>query len=246
MEPMDSWGKMKEQKLLLPETEFIALCRNLYTGWENFLADKLRLREDQSLVLEVLTALATPRAQEILLKCLEDREEAVQLAAAEALKKMPPDRILRPLAAAMLRQSQGAAKAGEVLAALGPKGLEQLWQLWFEEGAAESLKTQVLLLLAEQADPRCENLAFLALLSQDEELVRAGLKAVEMWSFRDLWGNVACCLSSESWRVRAKACQVLAEMGIREALPALEQGGPDQDSWVEEERRRAIEKLQKR
>ena len=175
MEPMDSWGKMKEQKLLLPETEFIALCRNLYTGWENFLADKLRLREDQSLVLEVLTALATPRAQEILLKCLEDREEAVQLAAAEALKKMPPARILRPLAAAMLRQSQGAAKAGEVLAALGPKGLDQLWQLWFEEGAAESLKTQVLLLLAEQADPRCENLAFLALLSQDEELVRAAM-----------------------------------------------------------------------
>lgn len=243
MESINNWEKIKEERSQLPETEWITLCRTLYTGWENFLADKLRLREEQSLVLEILVALATPRAEEVLLRCLEDREEAMELAAAEALKKMAPERLLGPLAGVMARQGQGAAKAGEVLASMGAKGLDQLWRLWFEEGASEGLKAQVLLLLAEQGDPRCENLAFLALLSQDEELVRAGLKTAQMWEFRDLWGNVACCLSSESWWVRAKACETLAGLGVKEALPALEEAGPDPDAWVEDERRLAIGKL---
>ena len=245
MDSAKNWEKIKEGRQQLPKGEWQILCRTLFTGWENYLADKLRLREEQSLVLEVLAALGTPRAEEIMLKCLEDREEAMELAAAEALKGLNSRRILRPLAGIMLRQGRGAAKAGEVLAAMGTEGLEQLWQLWFEEGAGEGLKAQVLLLLAQQGDPRCEKLAFLALLAQEEELVRAGLKTVEQWGFRELWGNVACCLSHESWWVRAKACQLLGELGCREALPALTENGPDPDPYVEEERRQAMELLAK-
>ena len=61
MESINNWEKIKEERSQLPETEWIILCRTLYTGWENFLADKLRLREEQSLVLEILVALATRR-----------------------------------------------------------------------------------------------------------------------------------------------------------------------------------------
>jgi HEAT repeat protein len=227
----------------LQDQEIQALADVMFAGQEEWLAEKLRWREDQGLVLEFLGCLGrsgSGRAVGLLLKCLEEREESIQLAAAAALKGCPPEGLLEALGKIMVRQNQASAKAGEVIAAFGNNGRDVLWRLWFVPEAGAGLKAQILQLLTEAQDARSEALVYLALNSREEELLRAGLRGAERNRSRKLWGNVAGCLSHASWRVRGRAAAVLGELGEQLALPFLEKMAADEDEWVEEERKKAI------
>ncbi|MEL7624551.1 MAG: HEAT repeat domain-containing protein [Clostridiales bacterium] len=244
-----NWTRIKTHRRRFSSLEIQGLAETLFRGQEDWLGEKLRRREDQALALEFLGCLGrsgSPKAVALLLKYLEEREEVLQLAAAAALKVCPPALILEPLAQIMLRQNHSSVKAGEVLLALGPEGADSLWNLWFVTECPGGLKAQILQLLAEIKDERCQDLAFLALMSGGEELVRAALKAAEKLEMKDLWGNVAGYLKHPSWRLRGRAVLLLGSWGEGEALPYLREMGEDPDPWVEEERQKAISKINER
>lgn len=241
-----NWARIKTHRRRLSSQEIQGLAEVLFQGQEDWLGEKLRRREDQPLALEFLGYLGrsgSPQAVSLLLKYLEEREEVLQLAAAAALKSCPPALILEPLAQMMLRQNHSSVKAGEVLLALDSEGADRLWQLWFGQDCPSGLKAQILQLLAEIKDDRCEALTFLALMSGGEELVRAALQAAEKLEMKALWGNVIGYLKHPSWRLRGRAVLLLGSWGEREALPYLKEIGEDVDPWVEEERQKAINKI---
>jgi HEAT repeat protein len=241
-----NWSRIKTHRKRLSDREIQGLAVTLFQGREDWLGEKLRRREDQALTLEFLGSLAqsgSPQAAGLLLNYLEGREEILQSAAAEALKSCPPVLILESLTQIMLRQNRGSAKAGEVLLALGPEGAEAIWGLWFGEDCPASLKAQILQLLTEIRDSRCEALVFLALMSGNEELAAAALKSAGQLELKTLWGNIAGYLNHPSWRLRGRAAALLAQWDEKAALPYLREMRKDPDPWVEEERRKALGRM---
>ena len=238
-----NWARVKAHRGKLNNQEIQGLASVLFLGQEDWLSRKLEQREDESLAIEFLAYLGqngSEKATRILLRQLENREEMLQVAAVEGLKLCPIEFVLEPLASMMLRQNQNAIKAGEVLLHFGEIGVDVLWQLWFADGCSSSLRAQILRLLTEAADRRAEGLAFLAFLSEDEELLREALVAAERLGARELWGNVADCLGNASWKLRGRAAKLLGEWKVTEALAYLRDMGMDPDPWVEDERLKAI------
>ena len=237
------WEQIKTHRKNLNDKEMQGIADVLLRGQEDWLGGKLRQREDEALVLEFLGCMGrkgSVKAIEILLQQLEAREEVLQAATAEALKRSQPLLALEPLAQMMLRQSQSSIKAGEVLLSFGDEGVHALWELWFGENKPSSLKAQILHLLAEAKDDRSESLVFLGLLSKEEELIRAALIAADKMETKSLWRNVAGCLKNSSWQLRSRAIQLLSQWEEKRALPYLRDMEADADPWVEEERQKAI------
>ena len=245
----ENWARVKRHRRHLGTQEIQGLADVLFSGQEPWLAEKLRSRNDQVLALKILGCLGRSGsivAADLLLKSLEEKEEGIQLAAAAALKACPGKTLVTPLTQIMVRQGPASAKAGEVLVSYGDRGRDALWRLWFMEHAPIRLKAQVLRLLAEAGDKRSPYLAFLALQEEEEELVRAGLQAVESAGAVELWGNVASCLTHRSWRIRGRAALILGMLGEKRALPFLERMPAEADEWVEEERQKAVAILRRR
>jgi len=238
-----NWKRIKAHRDKLLESEISGLAKVLYRGQEDWLCEKLRIKGDVPLVLEFLGHLGQSgsfKAVDALLQLLDAREDVMQVAVAEALKRCPSSMVLGPLVQRLQEQKYSSVKAGEILLSFGPEGAFAIWRLWFGEGRPSSLRSQILQLLAEAKDARTEALAFLAFLSDEEELIRIALKAAENVEAKSLWGNVAECLKNTSWRVRGGAAQLLGKWGEREALAYLRDMGSDPDPWVEEERRNAM------
>ena len=242
-----NWTRIKTHRARLSDRDIRGLAGVLFYDREDWLEEKLRAREDESLVLEFLGYLGQSGSLEavrILLQQWETHEEGLLLAAAEALQKCPPILTLDPLIQIMRQQNPNAIKAGEVLLRYGRDGADALWHLWYEESSSVGLKSQILQLLAESMDRRAEPLAYLAFLSEDDELIRVGLKAAEKLDARILWGNVAYCLKNQDWKLRGRAARLLGRWGDRRALDSLREMDVDPDPWVEEERRKAIALLE--
>ena len=245
----ENWTRIKNHRNRFNDLEIQGMAEALYQGQEDWLAEKLRLREDGVLALEFLGCLGksgSAKAIAVLIQYLEGGDKALQAAAAEALKSCPSILVLEPLVQIMSRQWQGSIKAGEVLLRLGREGTDALWQLWFGHNKPASLKAQLLQLLSEVRDQRAVSLAFLAFLSDDEELIREALRAAEKLEAKELWGNVSGCLRHPSWRLRGKAVQILGRWGEVRALAYLHDMGADADPWVEEERQKAMALLKER
>jgi len=243
-----NWARLKAHRGRLNNQDVQGLSAILFRDCENWLEEKLDRREDAALVIEVLGFLAqcgSTEATAILLRQLESGEEALQAAAAEALKLCPPILAKEALAEVMLRQSRSAVKAGEVLLSYGADGADELWRLWFADNSRTSLKAQVLQLLAETLDSRTEQLAYLGFLSGEDELKRAALKSADKLETGHLWGNVALCLSHPDWRIRAGAVRLLRKWGEAKAKPYLVMMGADPDPWVEDERLKAIAEMER-
>jgi HEAT repeat protein len=241
-----NWDRLKAHRGRLTDKEIQGLAEVLFHDREDWLEEKLRSRDEAALAFELLGCLGqkgSRKACEILLSQLEVRDEVLQIATSEALKRCPPYLVLAPLAGIMKRQNHSSAKAGEIMLSFGQEGMDLLWEQWFDDDMPVRLKMQIIQLLGEAGGNRLEYLAFLAFLSEDEELVRAALKIAEKMNAASLWGNVTECLKSPSWRVRGKAIQVLREWCEKRALSYLRDMGQDDDPWVEEERQRALAEL---
>jgi len=218
-------------------------CQEALAGWENALAEKLKEKKDQEMVIQILGELQTRAAALILLKTLEDREEALEFAAADALKKYKDEYIIDLLEKMAIKQGRGAAKAIEVLASMDAPGHDVLYNMWFSKEAENSLKSEILLALASINDPRVERLGFLAMVNSSEDLQRSGIKAATDMEIKPLWPSVAALLESDNIGIKAKACKALGDLGVKDALKILTDMDPDPDPWVEEERMDAIEVL---
>jgi len=243
MDIEENWGRIKTHRARLKDHDIQGLAEVLFLDREDWLAEKLRLRDDTALAIELLGCLGhagSVKAAEILLEQLETREEVLQVATAEALKRCPPVIVLTSLTKMMSEQNQGAVKAGEILLSFGQEGIQELWRLWFGEHKPARLRYQILQLLTEAGDERAERLAFLAFLSEDDELAGIALKAAEELDARSLWGNVTECLKSSDWRIRGRAARVLGLWGEKKALAFLSAMGSDEDPWVEEEKQKAL------
>ena len=238
-----NWKRVKTHRARLTDEEIRGIAETLFRGQEEWLEEKLRFREDSLLAIEFLGYMGkggSGKASDILLKLLEAGEEVLQIAAAEALKICRPELIIEALAQMMMKQNQGSVKAGEIISSFGPDGADVLRWLWFNESAPVGLKSQILQLLAESEDHQLEALAFLALVSDEEELIRPALKAAERIAAKELWGNVAECLANPSWLVRGRAVRILGQWREKRALRYIWEMGVDPDSWVEEERQNAL------
>ncbi|MCL2165780.1 MAG: hypothetical protein FWH49_00580 [Clostridiales bacterium] len=238
-----NWQRIKAHRLRLTDQEVRGLAEVLFYEQEAWLEEKLRQREGEALAMEILGflgSIGSLQAVSILLKQLDSGIEVLQVAAVEALKQCPAIVILEPLSKIMLQQNRSSIKAGEVLLSFGENGAEELWNLWFDKKSAAGLKIQVLQLLAETTDARAVHLAFLAFLSEEDELILTAMKAAEKRNATCLWGNVAGCLSHSAWRIRGRAVHLLGEWKESRALDILREMGIDPDPWVEEERQKAI------
>lgn len=243
METAVAWSQIMKSKPDLDEDELRSLVRLLLFEQEDWLAEKLRKREDEELVLEFLGYLGTQSALRILLQVLKDREEPLQLCAAASLRHFQGQVLLEPLTQMFLQQQKGAAKAGEVLLAVGTQAMDRLWEAWFSQGILPGAQLGILSLMAEAGDPRTEKLAFLALNTDSTEHRKAGLNAVEAMKLHRLWGAVAGLLIDSHWSIRGKAAKVLGLLGVAEAGSYLEEMPSDEDVWVEEMRLQSLEML---
>ena len=243
MDAASGWARINKSLPDLNEAELRSLVRLLLYEQEPWLIAKLKRYEEADLVIECLGYLATREALPWVLRSLSEREEALQLSAAAALKNFPDQWLRQPLLQMILKQQPAAAKAGEVLLCLGQEALDCLWEAWFDLDTEPAARNQILALLTEAKDIRCEGLAFLALESTEEELILTGIKAVEALNLRSLWGNVVRHLTHQDWVVRGKAINILADLLIKPALPIILALEPDSDSWVEESRLACIKKL---
>ena len=242
----ENWRRLKTHRKRLSDQDIQGFAEVLFQDQEDWLREKLWLRDDVTLVFELLSCLGragSTKAAEILLEQLNAGEEVLQIAAAEALKQCPPILVLEPLTKIMQEQNPGSVKAGEILLSFGDEGSQALWQMWFGENRPVRLKSQILQLLTEARDDHAESLAFLAFLSGEEELVRMALKTAEELDTTSLWGNVAECLKSPGWQLRGKAAYILGRWKESNALVHLQDMGVDDDPWVEEERQKAMELL---
>jgi HEAT repeat protein len=238
-----NWRRIKTHRKRLTDSEIREIAEVLYRGQEAWLCGKLILREDLALAMEFLGHLGksgSGYAVNILLNQMESRDEVIQVAAAESLKGCDPSLVFEPLVHMMTRQNQSSVKAGEVLLSYGEMGVIALWQLWYADDTTVRLKSQILQLLVETRDNRAESLAYLAFLSGEEELVRVALGAAERLEARELWGNVADCLKSPSWRIRGRAARLLGSWRENRARAYLLHMGTDPEQWVEEERQNAL------
>lgn|GEM_PF-1405728 len=238
-----NWARIRTHRERLSDEEIQGIAEVLFRGQELWLEEKLRAREDSALVVEFIGCQGksgSEKAAEILLKLLETGEEALQIAAAEALKACPPGLVTQPLARIMLKQNQSSVKAGEIISSFGYDGAGVLRQLWFGADRTVGLRSQILQLLAETEDHQLEPLAFLAFISDKEDLIRSALKAAEKVEAKCLWGNIAESLANPSWLVRGRAVHILGKWRETRALPYLMDMGVDPDAWVEEERQIAM------
>ena len=247
MDIESNWNRIKTHRGKLSNQDIWGLSTVLFFEQEEWLERKLKYKEDEAMAVEFLSCLGqhgSRKAAAVLLRQLENREEMMQVAATEGLKHCPMEYTLEPLTRMMLRQNQSAIKAGEVMLSYGAPGADVLWELWFSQDNLSGLKAQILRLLTEAEDQRAERLAFLAFLSEEEELLREALITAEKLGAVGLWGNVAGCLTHPSWRFRGRAVKLLGQWGIAEALVYLLAMGEDPDPWVEEERQKAIAVLE--
>ena len=246
MDIEQNWIRIKTHRDRLSNEDVRGIATILFRGQEEWMENQLRLRKDESLVFEFLTYLGqagSEKAADLLLKQLENREDVMQVAAVEGLKLCPVELILEALIRMVSKQNRSAIKAGEVIVSFGQPGVDALWQLWFQNDCELEQKVLILRLLGEAASKRAESLAYLAFLSDSEELQKEALVVCERLESRNLWGNVAACLGKTSWKLRGRAAKLLGIWGIQESFVYLQEMGVDPDPWVEEERQKAVQTL---
>ena len=241
-----NWASVKRHYQRLNTEDLYGIAVVLFSNEEAWIEDRLTRREDEALAMEILGFLGhhgSQAAVKVLLKYLTAHEEIYQLAASEALKQCKLNFMVDPLIEIMQKQGQNAIKAGEVLLSFGGEGIDILWRLWFMPESPTSLKVQILHLITEAADKRAERIAFLALVSGEEELVQAAVRSAEKLKLTSLWGSMISYITDSSWKLRGSVIRLLGQWEAVEALPFLLVIENEADPWVEEERRKAIARL---
>ncbi|MGB3974311.1 MAG: HEAT repeat domain-containing protein [Peptococcia bacterium] len=226
------WDVLKELLPLLDRTSRRDLVRPLLAREVPTLKDLMNNREERELAIECLGYLPSREVIEILAELLGHKEDAVQLMASGALKNHTPRLVVPILLTGLLEEKIAAARAGEVLLAMGFYAQEMMLEAYPKATAQVQARLLELMVLGE--NPKCRPFVAEAIDSTEIVLKKKALEAIEAFMFREYWLEVAMCLAEDDWSIRAKSLEVLASLRVVEAVEYVEPFLQDQDPWVRE------------
>lgn len=224
------WIVLKEVLPLLDKNKARDTVRLLFTDHVPELVALVEDRKEREMAVECLGYLASRDVIEVLVKLLNHKDDTVQLIASGALQKHTPRLVTPLLVEGLLKEELPPARAGEVLLSMGFLAQEMMMEAY--PRAPVQVQVRLLELMVLGDNPKCLPYVGKALESQEPQLQKKALDAVKHFAFEELWMEVAMCLAEEDWTIRAKALQVLAELGIGDALEFAEPFLGDEDSWV--------------
>jgi len=224
------WSILKTALPDLEKNRARDVVRLFMAGNLSSLKTKLEDPAERLFAVECLSYLPSRETVELLVELLQHNDEYVQICAAGALKNHTPRLVVPYLVKAMLYNRILPARVGEVLLVMGYLAQDTLLNVY--PLAIPKVKAQILELLTQGGNPKCRQYLADALSSQSNLLRSKALDAVDSFKFDDLWLEVVDCLLDPNWATRARALDVLANLGIREARPYVELLLNDPDLWV--------------
>lgn len=220
---------------ILPELERSKardFMRLLFEDKQDYLHEKLQDIKERLFAVECLGYFSSRETVKILVDLLQHKDGNVQLCAAGALKNQTPRLVVPFLVKGLLHETVLPARAGEVLLAMGPLAQEAIFEVY--PLALPKVKIHLLELLIQGHYPKCRNYVLEALESNNAALVNKALDAVIEFGYADMWLEVVCCLEFPSWKIRAKAINVLADLAVFESREFVEPLLTDDDPWIRE------------
>jgi HEAT repeat protein len=180
-----------------------------------------------------------------------DEAPAVRIAAAVALARAADPRALDDLER-LARDEEAAVRgaalrAAAALSMLDAEGLARRLAL-LERGVEEGGPVAIAALeaLRELGDPRALRVALDALQADAPELVRAAVGCLGRIAEPSELDRLLPLLEHASWAVRAEVIRVVAERGVRKAVPGLlRRLEQERDEFVREAMLRALERLER-
>lgn len=224
------WQVLREILPLLDKTRARDFVRLLCHGKTAELKDLLQQRDEREQAIECLGYLPSRDVVELLVSLLSNKDDAVCLMAAGALKNHTPRLVVPLLVEGLVRESLSPPRAGEVLLAMGFLAQEALMDA-FPVSSAQ-VRTRLLELMVLGDNPKCQPLVEAALHSDNPALQKKALEAAAHFGFSGLWTEVVMCLATDDWTLKAKAIEVLATLKVKEALEFVELFLNDPDPWV--------------
>lgn len=237
----DGWEILRTTLAKLDRLRARDLVRLLLSDKRELLLERLSDRNEKGTVLECLSYLPGKESVKILTGHLSNADDKIQLVAAGALKNHTPRLVVPVLIEGLLAGNVLPARAGEVLLSMDYLGQEGLLEAY--DTATPEVKSQILELLIQGENPKCQPFLPEALKDNHPVLREKALEGVMFFQCRDLWPEVVECLLDPAWAIRAKSIQVLESLGVPEAREYVELFKDDEDQWVQECARNALESL---
>ncbi|MDD2401942.1 MAG: hypothetical protein PHI90_00970 [Clostridia bacterium] len=235
------WEIVKKVMPDLEKRQTRDLVRLMFSDKVEELIELLKDRTERLEVIECLGYIPARKTVEILASLLVNKDSNVQLVAAGALKNHTPRLVVPYIVELLLKSEVAPSRAGEVLLEMDFLAREELFKAY--DLAKPKVKGQILEILTASNDPKCKKFINSALLSEEVLLKRAALTAVEKFVFKDLWLEVAICLTDPIWQIRAKALEVLARLGVKDASELVTPFLDDVDPWVQKGAKDCLEVL---
>lgn len=237
-----SWELIKKLLPGLGNIKARNLVRQLFADDTAYIVGQLDQWEEKECAIECLGYIPSRESVELLVKLLSDKNETIQLIAAGSLKNHTPRLVVPYLIELLLEAKVLPSRAGEVLLEMGYLAQDSLLEAY--DQAEAQVKAQILELLTVSGNPKCKTFLMSALMSEETTLKKAALQAVFAFLCRDLWLEVALCLTDPAWQIRAKAIEVLTKLEVKESLELVRPFLKDEDPWVREGAERCIEILE--
>jgi len=224
------WVVLKEIIPLLEKQKARDLVRLLLTKHSSQLQALTGERSDREMAIECLGYLPSREVVENLGKLLNHKDDAVQLMASGALRNHTPRLVVPLMIEGLIAGTVCAARAGQVLLAMGFFAQEMLMDSYNE--APPQVQACFLELMVLGDNPKCLPYAEAALKAPQLFLKKKGLEATAHFSFTELWPEVVMCLAEEDWALKAKTLEILAKLKVTEALEFVQPFTADADPWV--------------
>lgn len=236
-----AWTLIREIIPQLDKTRARDLVRFLMQDKVEVLEELLQDWKERDLAVECLGYLPSRKTVEILGELLSHTDDQIQLIAAGSLKNHTPRLVVPYLMDILLNAQAPPARIGEVLLAMGYLAEEALLEAYPK--TKPEIKGQILELLTITKNPKCEGLIEEALKQDHLFLKRKALEAVASFALKDVWTEVVMCLAESDWSLRAKALQVLTDLGVLDAEEFVEPFLKDEDPWVQKCAQECLQRL---
>jgi HEAT repeat protein len=225
-----SWELTKKTLLQVDKTKARSLVRLLLFDKIAQIKEQLENWREVNHAILCLEYLPSRETVEILVELLSHRDKTIQLISAGALKNHTPRLVVPCLIDKLLKGEVPPARAGEVLLTMGYLAQDALLEAY--ERAEPQIKAQILELLTISCNPKCQSFLKTALQSEEPLLKKTALQAVSVFLLRDLWPEVALCLTDPVWSIRVKSLEILTKFKAVEALEMVRPLLEDEDPWV--------------
>jgi HEAT repeat protein len=237
-----SWELTKKILPQVDKTKARSLVRLLFSDQTAEVVKQLEHWQEVNHAILCLEYLPSRETVEVLVELLSHQDKTIQLISAGALKNHTPRLVVPCLIDKLLKGEAPPARAGEVLLAMGYLAQDALLEAY---GWAEpQIKAQILELLTISHNPKCQSFLGPALRSGEPLLRKAALQAVSVFLLRDLWSEVALCLTDPVWSIRVKSLEVLTKFRAVEALEMVRPLLEDEDPWVRKTAATCLEVLE--